>query len=426
MDDYLILLLLLLALVVVAYFLTCFNLALNVQKERNAEIKDLTLHKRLTYLHDKSEIIKSAIMQLNVIISVAIGYIVLLFTMQYFSEAPIHCWSIPYLISLFITTLISVIFINLIPSVSFSKHVDSLTGRSYYLVLSVMWIMYPTASLVVWLRNILFKSQLDSEYKAISMEELSDAVEIVSSANTEEDKRILSGMLRFAKADVEDIMCHRTDIVSIDLSAKLEEVKDLFKESELSRIPVYNGNSDNIEGIIFLKEFFSNIENPNFNWHTIIHEPLFVNSDYAINKLLLIFQSKKEHMAIVVDQFGSTLGLVTLEDVLEEIVGEINDEFDDEEEENYTLLKDGTYVIDGKTELLDFIENVELEKDIMDDMPEDVDTIAGLVIELLQDFPKVGATVEFNNTHKLTVISMDRHRIDKIKIEKIDDEHKAE
>lgn len=416
MDDYLISTLLLSAfvLIVAAYLLNCFDLALKMREEPSTEdLKEQTEQKKLQFLHRHREVMKTAVMQLNAILFVIISYIAV-----FVFASTLAFTVLTVILSIFTSVLLNILFASLLPAVTFSKF--NITGGLYYFAVSIMWLFYPTSKLILRIRNLSYSGQLDTTDKPISMEELSDAVEIVSKVNTLEEKRILSGMVRFANADVEDIMCHRTDMVAVDLSADFHAIKALFLESGFSRIPVYKGNNDNIEGIIHLKDILPHIEEVDFDWHSIIHKPLFADANKPVNELLLVFQAKKEHLAIVVDEYGSTLGLVTLEDVLEEIVGEINDEFD-EDEESCQELKDGTYIIEGKTHVSDFVDMLNLREDTLEEMSDEIDTVAGLIVELLQDFPKVGTSVVFNETHRLTVLSMNRHRIDKIKVEKIGD-----
>lgn len=417
MDDYLIFTLLLFVTIITAYLLTCFDLAFRVQEEHTSESYRDSNHKRMGFLHSHRELIKLGILQINAFFRVATSYLV--FYLLYYSDFFFNCglvWTI--VLALFIAVAIFVIFGNLLPSVTFSKFKDAVTGRFYYPLLSLMWITYPTSKIILWVRNTSYSEQLDHTDKPISMEELSDAVEIVSKVNTMEEKRILTGMVRFANANVEDIMCHRTEMAVIDYNSSFAEVKAMFKESGFSRIPVFKGNSDNISGIIHLKDVLQNFEKEKFDWQEAIHKPLYADNNQRVNELLLVFQSQKEHMAIVVDEYGSTLGLVTLEDVLEEIVGEINDEFDEEEEIGQEM-SDGTYIVEGKTSISEFIDMLSLDEDTLEEMPEEIDTVAGLIVELLQDFPKVGSSVLFNDTYRLMVLSMDRHRIDKIKVEEI-------
>lgn len=417
MDDYLLFTLLLFAMIITAYLLSCFDLAFRVQNEPTSESYRDSNHKRMSFLHSHRELIKLAILQINAFFRVAISYTI--FYLLYNSVFFFNCgliWTI--VLAVVVSVTIYVIFGNLLPSVTFSKFKNAVTGRLYRPLLLMMWLTYPTSKIILWMRNISYSEQLEHTDKPISMEELSDAVEIVSKVNTMEEKRILSGMVRFANANVEDIMCHRTEMVVIDYNSSFAEVKAMFKETGFSRIPVYKGNNDNITGIIHLKDVLQNIEKDKFDWQETIHKPLFADNNKRVNELLLVFQSQKEHIAIVVDEYGSTLGLVTLEDVLEEIVGEINDEFDEEEQIGQELA-DGTYIVEGKISISEFIDMLSLDEDILEEMPEEIDTVAGLIVELLQDFPKVGSSVLFNDIYRLTVISMDRYRIDKIKVEEI-------
>lgn len=403
--------------VIAANLLTCFDLAFRVQDEPTTESFRESNHTRMKFLQSHRDLIKLGIMQINTLLRVSISYIV--FWLLYHSEFYLQnglIWVV--VLSIFVSTAIYVIFINLLPNVTFSKFKKAVSGYFYHPLVILMWIMYPTSKVILWLRNVSYSEQLDPTDKPISMEELSDAVEIVSKVNTMEEKRILTGMVRFANANVEDIMCHRTEIVAIGYNSSFQDVKNLFIESGFSRIPVFKGNSDNITGIIHLKDILPHIELKEYDWEAVAHKPLFADNNQRVNELLLVFQSKKEHMAIVVDEYGSTLGLVTLEDVLEEIVGEINDEFDEEETIGEEI-SDGTYIVEGKTSISEFIDMLSLDEATLENMPEEIDTVAGLIVELLQDFPKIGSCVIFDDHFRLTVLSIDRHRIDKIKVEEI-------
>lgn len=401
--------------VAAAYILTSIDLVLKLIEEPSSEDFKEHNHKRLEYFHKNRDTIKLAIMFANSILRVTICYTIL--SLMMFS--PFENITYTYILSAIISVAVYVLFINFMPSVTFSNFQNSVTAFPFYPIKGLHILFYPFSKSLLWLRNIFYSGQMETHDKPISMEELSDAVEIVSKVNTMEEKRILTGMIRFANANVEDIMCHRTEMVAVDYSITFEELKRVLFDSGFSRIPVYKGNSDNIEGIIHLKDVLSHLDKQNFDWHTIIRKPLFAGDNQKVNELLLVFQKKKEHIAIVVDEYGSTFGLVTLEDVLEEIVGEINDEFDDEDDSGCRELADGTFIVEGKMPVSEFVDMLELGEDTLEEMPEEIDTVAGLIVELLQDFPKVGATVIFNDSHRLTVISMNKHRIDKIKIEAI-------
>lgn len=429
MEDGYLCMLLLAFCIVAAVILTCVDLAIKSAVEPNAESIRDSNQARLKYLRTNRELIKLGVMQGRALLGVVASFTVfsyiffdtLLFTRDYvfFSSFFVtHGWVLSTVLAIFIMTSIYTVFLNLLPTIIFHKFKKAIYGWLYYPTVCVVILSYPFSKLFLALRATLLDGEIGEGDKPISIEELSDAVEIVSKVNTMEEKRILTGMVRFANANVEDIMCHRTEMVTIDYTHTTAEVVELFRESGFSRIPVFKGTNDNITGIVRLKDILANMEDENYDWKTDIHDPLYANNNQPVNKLLLLFQSKKEHMAIVVDEYGSTLGLVTLEDVLEEIVGEIEDEFD-EEEESCKEFSDGTYIIEGKATVSEFIDMLGMGEDALEDIPEEIDTVAGLVVELLRDFPKVGSTVMFDGAYNLTVLSMERHRIDRIRIEPV-------
>ncbi len=420
-EDNLILLLLILA-TIAAHIVSSLEMAIKSLEEPQQEPHRAKNSKRLRYIYRHREEIKLGMMQLRTILTVMICYLMLYTVINGLSSGEGFDFEPLWLAAIIIiaaTSTAIVLFVHLLPSITFQYYKRGITGAFYLKVVSILWIFYPISRILVTIRNSSYSKQLHSD-KPISMEELSDAVEIVSKVNTEEEKRILSGMARFANAAVEDIMCHRTEIVMIDYNSSFSQVKELFLESGFSRIPVFKGNSDNIQGIIHLKDMLPHLGCEQYDWHQDIYSPLFANNEMAVNKLLLKFQSKKEHMAIVVDEYGSTLGLATLEDVLEEIVGEIDDEFDEEEEDSTPkALADGAYIVEGKCTMGEFAEMFDIDEELFENLSTEIDTVAGLIVELLQDFPKVGSSVTFNNEVRLTVISTDRHRIDRVRVEKI-------
>lgn len=282
----------------------------------------------------------------------------------------------------------------------------------------IITIFKPTTHILYKVKSIGFNIENSSAMGSISMDELSDAVEIVSKANTPEEKRILTGMVRFVNADVSDIMCHRTDMVAINIDSSFEEVMDTIKNSGFSRIPVYRDVLDNIIGILYAKDILQHIGKDDFDWQLILRKPYFVSDTKMINELLVKFQKKKIHLAIVVDEYGSTQGIVSLEDILEEIVGEIEDE-SDIEERFYSQIDENNYVFEGKTPLSDFIEVLKIDTDSFDEIRGDAETLAGLIVELRQDVPKVGSDITIPS-YKLRVVKMDKYRIDRIKVTKID------
>ncbi len=248
----------------------------------------------------------------------------------------------------------------------------------------------------------------------ISMDELSDAIEMTTH-QTVEEKQMLSGIVGFINTEVEEIMKPRIDIVALDMAAGFDRVKQTVVRSGFSRIPVFEESLDNIRGVLYVKDLIEYIdENDTFSWQNLIRKPYFVPEHKKISDLLEEFQTEKVHIAIVVDEYGSTVGLVSLEDILEEIVGEISDE-SDVEESYYTKIDANTYLFDGKTHINDFIKVMGLDEHALDEVQGEAETLAGLMLEIKKDFLKKGESVTFENL-KMTVEQLEQRRIDKIRV----------
>ena len=258
-------------------------------------------------------------------------------------------------------------------------------------------------------------SRIASRGAEISMEELADAVEITRTASQEEHQ-MLSGIVNFVNTEVEEIMRPRIDITAVDIKATYEQVKSIIIESGYSRIPVYDEDLDNIKGALYVKDLLPHIACGNeFGWQQLLRKIYFVPKHKKIDDLLRDFQEKKTHVAIVVDEYGATQGLVSLEDVLEEVVGEISDE-SDQEESFYERLGENTYLFDGKSHIVDFERVIGCDEDIFADVQGRAETLAGLMLELRRDLLHKGDMVEAHGI-RLTVQAMDGHRVDKIKVE---------
>ncbi len=253
-------------------------------------------------------------------------------------------------------------------------------------------------------------------HNEISLDELADAVDMTQSA-TKEEKGILSGILNFINTEVQEIMRSRVDMITISLMEPYSTVKRVIIESGYSRIPIHEENLDNICGVLYVKDLLPYVNLEEFEWQELMRKPYFVPEHKKINDLLEEFQSNKVHVAIVVDEYGSTLGLVSLEDIIEEIVGEISDESDNDEK-LYTRLDKFTYIFVGKTHIGDFERILTLEEDIFKDIQGDAETLAGLILEVKRTLPKLGDTI---TTHAIqfTVESMggeSGRRIEKIRV----------
>ena len=248
----------------------------------------------------------------------------------------------------------------------------------------------------------------------ISIEELADAVDMTTEPESEEQK-ILSGIVGIASREVEDIMRPRIDIKAVEQTMTFTEVKQVITETGYSRLPVYNEDIDDIKGVLFVKDLLAHIsKGDEFGWQQLIREPYFVPMHKKVNAVLEDFQKQKFHMAIVVDEYGATQGLISLEDILEEVVGEISDE-SDVDESFYRRLNENTYLFEGKTHIVDVARVLDLDDDLFEDVQGRAETVAGLMLEINRNFLKKGDEVQAHGI-RFIVEKMEGHRIDKIKI----------
>ena len=275
------------------------------------------------------------------------------------------------------------------------------------------WIFYPLSYILV--RTSSRISEKAAHRSEISLDDLADAVDMTQSTSPEEHV-MLSGIVNFVNTEVQEIMKPRVDITALDATDDYETVKKTIIESGFSRIPVYEEDIDNIRGTLYVKDLLPYINNgSDFAWQQLVRKPYFVPEHKKINDLLADFQSNKVHMAIVVDEYGSTLGLVSLEDIIEEIVGEISDESDNDES-FYTCLGPKCYLFEGKTHLGDFERILGIDEDTFADVQGEAETLAGLMLELKRDFPRKGDAFTAHDI-RFTVQEMDGHRIDKIRVD---------
>jgi putative hemolysin len=250
--------------------------------------------------------------------------------------------------------------------------------------------------------------------KNISIAELSDALELTQH-DISEDKRILKGIVKFGNIYVKEIMKSRVDAIGVDISMKFKNLMSVINNSGYSRIPVYEGTFDNIKGILYIKDLLPHIHKSGFfKWQSLIRPPYYIPESKKINDLLKEFQVNKIHMAIVIDEYGGSSGIITLEDILEEIVGEITDEYDDEES-IYTKIDDNQYIVEGKILLNDFYKIFNIDENIFNDVKGEADTLAGLILELRGEIPLKDEIISYKN-FVFKVISVDKRRIIKIHV----------
>ena len=274
-------------------------------------------------------------------------------------------------------------------------------------------IVSPLSYLLIKLTGFLNNS-FDKYKENPSIENLSKAVNITSNEDEIEENKFLEGIVQFGKTDVKEIMKSRIDVVSIDISTQFNELIKKVLKSGYSRIPVYEENLDNIKGVLHIKDLLPYINDPSFNWTKVLRTPFFAPETKKIDDLLKEIKKIKQHLVIVVDEYGGTSGIVTLEDIIEEIIGEISDEFD-QEDVIYSKLETHTYIFQGKVALKDFYRITELKNTIFEDRKGDADTLAGFIIENFGNIPKKGGKYSFKNIDFI-IEGANKTRITSIKV----------
>lgn len=248
----------------------------------------------------------------------------------------------------------------------------------------------------------------------LSVDELSHALELTDKNELKDENNILEGIIRFGGETAKEVMTSRLDVVDLDVKTPFPDVLRCIVDNAYSRIPVYSGSKDNIKGILYIKDLLPHLnKGENFRWQSLVRPAYFVPETKMIDDLLREFQANKIHIAIVVDEFGGTSGIVTMEDIIEEIVGEINDEYD-EEERTYVKLNDTSYVFEAKTPLTDFCKITHLDDDVFDAVAGEADTLAGLLLELKGEFPVLHEKLTYDR-YEFEVLAMDDRRILKVK-----------
>ena len=323
-------------------------------------------------------------------------------------------WWLEFLCMTVLLTFLLLLFGEIMPKVYAGQHALQFCRGAARGILFFRRLFYPFASIVMSSGRLADKV-VKQESHVLSVDDLEQALELTDKEDIKEEQRMLEGIVRFGDETAKEIMTSRQDVVDLDFKATFQEVLQCVVENNYSRIPVYQDNSDNIRGILYIKDLLPHLsKGGNFRWQSLIRPPYFVPETKKIDDLLREFQENKVHIAIVVDEFGGTSGIVTLEDILEEIVGEINDEYD-EDEKSYQRINSNTYVFEGKTLLSDFYKILKLDDDIFEEVEGDADTIAGLLLEIKGDFPKLHEKLEYQN-FTFEIMEMEERRISKVKI----------
>ena len=367
---------------------------------------------KIKILRDDSERTLATILITNNLVNVTI-----IMLCNYFFAHVVDFGGAYWLQFLCITVLLTfllLLFGEIIPKIYTAKDPLNFCRKAVGGIMFCRRLFWPIAT-VLLRTGMLAGKVVQKENHMLSVDDLEQALELTDKEDIKEEQRMLEGIVRFGDETAKEIMTSRQDVVDLDFKETFPEVIKCIVENNYSRIPVYQDNSDNIRGILYIKDLLPHLnKGDNFRWQSLIRPPYFVPETKKIDDLLREFQENKVHIAIVVDEFGGTSGIVTLEDILEEIVGEINDEYD-EEEKNYVRVNSNTFVFEGKTLLSDFYKILKLDDTVFEDVEGDADTIAGLMLELKGDFPKLHEKIDFKH-FSFEIVEIEERRIAKVKV----------
>jgi len=318
-----------------------------------------------------------------------------------------------FVIQVVLVTFIILLIGEIMPKVYSSNKPINFCMSVAYPIYFLLKTLYPFSSLLMNSTNYINKYFM-SKKQNISLDDLSHAIDLTS-INVPDEKKILKGIANFGSIEVNEIMKSRLDVLAISSTVNFKKLMSIIVESGYSRIPVFQETFDNVIGILYIKDLLPFIDkDENFKWVTLIRKPYFVPETKKINDLLVEFQAKKIHMAVVIDEYGGTCGLVTMEDVLEEILGEISDEFD-EDESIFTKLDESNYLFEGKTLLNDFCKIMRCNDDLFDNVKGDAQTLAGLILEMKGEIPKKNDSITFQQ-FQFTIKIVDNRRIKQIHV----------
>ena len=369
--------------------------------------------KAINMLRDDSERTLATILITNNFVNVTIimlcNYI---FTsLVYFGE---KAYWLQFLIVTVLLTFLLLLFGEIIPKVYSREDPLAFCRRSVSGILFFRRLFWVFESILLR-SGFLASKVIKNDQQMLSVDELEHALELTDKNDIKEEQKMLQGIVRFGDETVREVMTSRQDIVALNINSPFSDVLKSIVENNYSRIPVYQNNDDNIKGVLYIKDLLPHLAKPtSFKWQTLMRSPHFVPETKRLDDMMKDFKENKVHIAIVVDEFGGTSGLITLEDILEEIVGEINDEYD-EEDTSYSKLNYNTYVFDGKTLLSDVTKILEVDDDYFSEIEGDADSLAGLLLEIKGDFPTMHERIEYRN-FMFEILKVDGRRISKVKI----------
>lgn len=326
----------------------------------------------------------------------------------------INSTSLKFILEIIVVTFLILLFGEVLPKVYASRNNIKFAKRVAYPIAFLDKLLSPVSlpmrAVTLYLHNKLGKRKTN-----FSVDQLSQALELTDSEGTSsEEQKILEGIVSFGNTDTRQVMSPRIDIFGLEISESFKVIYPKIIEKGFSRIPVYRDNIDQIEGVLFVKDLLPHIDKEEFDWTTLIRKAFFVPENKKLDNLLKDFQTLKSHLAIVVDEYGGTSGLVSLEDVIEEIVGDISDEFDDEYL-NFSQIDDKNYLFEGKINMKDFYRIIDVDEDIFESHKGEAETLAGFILEILGNFPKKDQKIVFENC-VFTIEAVDKKRVKQIKV----------
>ncbi len=371
--------------------------------------------KRIVHLLGNSKLLLATILIINNLVNVGTVIISTFLVNQYldFSSNPL----LGFIIQVVIITALLLLFGEIMPKVIATRKPVKIASALATPLTVLQRILYPFSQLLVSSTRFIDKHQAISSHN-ITLNDISNAIDITADGKVdEEDRKIMKSITRFGGINAREIMSPRVDLTTIDNSLPYSRVQKIIVESGYSRIPVYDETPDSITGILYIKDLLPYLsEDDTFNWEKLVRPPFFIPENKPINDLMQEFQEKKIHMAVVVDEYGGTSGIITLEDIIEEIVGEINDEFDIEAENTfYSRIDDQNYIFEGKTTINDMCRTLGIDDRIFDEAKGESESLAGLILELAGKMPSTGETFILGE-FTFRVETADKRRIKKIKV----------
>ena len=319
-----------------------------------------------------------------------------------------------FVVDVILVTFLILLFGEVLPKVYANRNNIKFAKLVSY-PLSILDTLLSPISMPMRSLTIFLHEKLGKQKGNFSVDQLSQALELTSYEETShKEQKILEGIVSFGNTDTKQVMSPRIDIFALEISESFTEILPKISAKGFSRIPVYRDNIDHVEGVLFVKDLIPHINKKELDWVALVREPFFVPENKKLDNLLKDFQSMKSHLAIVVDEYGGTSGLVSLEDVIEEIVGDISDEFDDENL-NYSQIDEKNFLFEGKINLKDFYRIVEVDENLFEKTKGEAETLAGFILEIIGNFPRKGQKIAFSNC-KFTIETIDKKRIKQIKV----------